>query len=62
MSNEPKQAKIKRLEVNKETVAELSEQEAEGVNGGAAGRNTPTGACMSDIDTCAAVSGGCTRQ
>lgn len=34
MSNEPREVKIEPLELNKETITELTEEEAEGVQGG----------------------------
>lgn len=62
MSNEPKKPKVEPLELNQETLANLTDEEAEGVKGGAdvKGRvGIPTRGCQSYVDTCVAVSGGC---
>lgn len=66
MSNEPRKVKVERLELNTETLASLTDEEAEQVEGAAGGQERveqPTRrACQSYVDTCdvgRSLSGGC---
>jgi hypothetical protein len=65
MSDE-KKVKVERLELNKETVADLTEQEAEGVDGGRAARRDVTktcpGCCIEPSEGCARAAAGTLRR
>lgn len=54
MSEEPEKLQVEKLELNRETVADLTEAEAEQVQGGVA-RRDPTAGASNAVQTCSQI-------
>ena len=58
-SESGKKPKVDRLELNKETVQELTDEEADAARGGMLGNTLNCAKCTAQASGCAAATGGC---